>query len=85
MRNSRSLKHTEPVSAVGVTKDGKLVVTGSHDRTVRVWDAANGKQVRVFQGHLDKVTALAVRPDGRQVATGSEDGSGSPSAPPTGR
>ena len=66
--------HSEPVSAVGITPDGKLAVTGGQDRTVRVWDAVGGKPVRLFQGHLDRVTALAVRPDGRQVASGSEDG-----------
>lgn len=66
--------HTGVVTAVGTAPDGKLVISASLDRTVRVWDGTSGKLTRLFQGHLEGVTALAVRPDGKQAATGADDG-----------
>jgi WD40 repeat protein len=65
--------HTDTVAAVAVADGGKLLVTAD-DRTVRVWDAASGKAVRTFAGHIGKLSALAVRPDGRQLASAGEDG-----------
>lgn len=66
--------HSEKINCLGVTKDGKLLVTGSHDRSVRVWDVTSGKALFSFQGHTGQVTAIAVRPDGRQAASGGDDG-----------
>ena len=66
--------HAGAVSDLAVTRDGKTLITGGDDRTVRVWDADARKQVRSFQGHMTKVVAVAARGDGRQVASASEDG-----------
>ena len=66
--------HVGAVNDLAVTPDGKSLVTGGDDLTVRVWEAASGKQVRSFQGHMKKVIAVAARGDGRQVASASEDG-----------
>jgi hypothetical protein len=40
------------------------VVSGSGDRTVRVWDAATGKEVQKLEGHSDVVTSVAFSPVG---------------------
>ncbi len=66
--------HTEAVRSLGVSGDGTVLVTGSLDKSVRVWDVASGRQLRAFQGHLTEVVAVAVRADGRQVASAGEDG-----------
>jgi WD40 repeat protein len=65
--------HTYAVYAVAVTPDGRQVVSGSWDDTVRVWDLASGQPVRTLTGHTGAVDAVAVTPDGRQVVSGSSD------------
>jgi WD40 repeat protein len=62
--------HTDSVWALTVLPDGR-VVSGSDDKSVRVWDLAGGTP-RVLEGHTDRVLALAALSDGR-VVSGSSD------------
>ena len=52
---------------------GAQVLSGSEDKTVKLWDAASGELLRTFEGHSDAVTSVAFSPDGRQVLSGSHD------------
>ena len=54
------------VTSVCVTKDGKIV-SGSYDRTVRVWDM-EGNQLAVCRGHEGGVTSVCVTKDGKIVS-----------------
>jgi WD40 repeat protein len=68
--------HSEPIYAVAASPDGKLVATGSWDKTVKLHDAATGSLLRTFagpQGHSKMVLAVAFSSDGRQLASGGED------------
>jgi WD40 repeat protein len=56
--------HTEQVNAVAVTPDGRRVVSGSNDNSLRVWGLATGETKTTLQGHTDWVFAVAVTPDG---------------------
>lgn len=67
--------HTDAVRSVDISRDGKLMVTGGVDRTVRIWEVSSGKLLRTYQGHQSEVVAVAISPDGRSVASGAEDGS----------
>lgn len=51
-----------------------LVVTCSADKTVRLWNPANGGQIRTLTGPTDYVYAVALSPDGKKVAGGSWSG-----------
>src|SRR5262249_56963704 len=53
--------------------DGRTVASGSYDRTVRLWEAATGKEVRRFPGHAEYVKAVAFSPDGTALASGGLD------------
>jgi WD40 repeat protein len=60
---------------VAVTPDGRYIVSGSHDETVRVWvwERDTGKEVQKLTGHQREVTSVAVTPDGRYIVSGSID------------
>jgi WD40 repeat protein len=58
--------HTQEVQCVAVSADSRLVVSGSHDGTVRVWDAETGKPQRIFAGPKH-VSSVAFSPDSRWV------------------
>ena len=57
---------------VAFSPDGKRLAAGL-SRTVHVWSADTGQEVRVLQGHTGRVTAVAFSPDGKRIASASED------------
>jgi WD40 repeat protein len=65
--------HTDGVSRLAITPDGRKVVSASFDRTLKVWDLAYGTALQTLTGHTDAVKAVAVTPDGRWVISGSKD------------
>ncbi len=68
------LKHPDPVTSVACLPDGRRVISGSSDGTVRVWDLESGELLLTLEGHGGTVWAVAVTPDGRRAISGSEDG-----------
>src|SRR5262249_54055922 len=56
-----------------VSMDGKHIVSGSWDETVRVWDLSSGEGLRTLVGHSNSVYAVAVTADGKHIVSGSYD------------
>jgi WD40 repeat protein len=56
-----------------VTADGKRVISGSRDNTVKVWNLETGEEQLTLSGHSDWVLAVAVTADGKRVISGSDD------------
>jgi hypothetical protein len=65
--------HTNSVISVAYSPDGKRIVTGSADKTAKVWDAATGRELLTLKGHADAVYSVIFSPDGKRIVTGSED------------
>lgn len=66
--------HSDWVSAVTWSPESIRIASASADKTVQVWNAADGGQLYIYRGHGDFVLAVAWSPDGRRIASGSSDG-----------
>ncbi|MFN3741871.1 MAG: WD40 repeat domain-containing protein, partial [Anaerolineales bacterium] len=53
--------------------DGRTLVSGSSDRTVKVWEVETGRLLRSLEGHPGSVRAVALSADGRTLVSGSSD------------
>lgn len=61
------------ICCAAYSPDGRRLVTGSHDQTARVWDAASGEQLLTLKGHTGGIYSAAFSPDSRRILTGSYD------------
>jgi len=62
--------HSVRICSVAVTQTGHTAVTGSADRSIRVWDLDQQKQIHEFDARTYNSVNVAVSPDGRYVISG---------------
>jgi sugar lactone lactonase YvrE len=60
--------HTLAVRCVVFTRDGKGLISGSTDNTLRRWNLSDGKEAMSYKGNLTWMTNVALSPDGKKVA-----------------
>lgn len=65
--------HNHFVSDVVMSSDGQFALSGSWDKTLRLWDLSAGKTTRQFTGHTKDVLSVAFSADNRQIVSGSRD------------
>jgi hypothetical protein len=65
--------HGDAVDFAAYSPDGTRIVTGSDDKTARIWDALTGTQLAMLSGHGDAVGSAAYSPDGARIVTASFD------------
>lgn len=68
----RLLGHGHYVQDVTVTDDGRYILSGSWDGTLRLWDVQRGKSTR-FVGHSKDVLSVAFSEDNKKILSGSRD------------
>ena len=63
--------HTDSVSSVAYSQH---IISGSQDRTIRIWDAKSGAAIgNPLEGHTDYVWSVAYSPNGWHIISGSYD------------
>lgn len=67
-------RHTDWITAVEFSPDGKLLATGDRAGNAFVWETRGAREDAVLKGHGGGITSVAWRPDGAVLATASEDG-----------
>ena len=67
------MEHPTSISALAVSPDGRRIITGCWDKSMRMWDATTGVELHQFHGHDGAVEQVAFSPDGRIVATACSD------------
>ncbi|KAF8193560.1 WD40-repeat-containing domain protein, partial [Mycena galopus ATCC 62051] len=66
--------HTGGVHSIAFSPNGRQIVSGSGDRTIRLWDVETGQQVgKALEGHTYEVRSVAFSSDGRHIISGSGD------------
>eukprot|EP01126_Amoeba_proteus_P063732 TRINITY_DN8813_c0_g1_i2.p1 TRINITY_DN8813_c0_g1~~TRINITY_DN8813_c0_g1_i2.p1 ORF type:complete len:304 (+),score=50.07 TRINITY_DN8813_c0_g1_i2:159-1070(+) len=65
--------HEARILSTAFSPDGKLLATGSRDKTIKIWDTETGKKVNLFHGHISNVFGLCWSPDGKYLVSASRD------------
>jgi WD40 repeat protein len=69
---SDDLSTPDSIGAVGLTPDGKIVVSGHLDGTVRVWNLETGQRVNVLERHQSGIRCISVSANGRMAISGTD-------------
>ncbi|MBD2665947.1 WD40 repeat domain-containing protein [Richelia sinica] len=65
--------HSHVVNSLAISADAKILVSGSRDKTVRIWNLESGELLQTLKGHRDGVYAVALCPNEQIIASGSAD------------
>lgn len=65
--------HSHIISSLALSKDAKILVSASRDKTIKIWNLKTGELLNTLKGHKDGVYAVALSKDEQIIASGSAD------------
>jgi WD40 repeat protein len=65
--------HSEAVNSIALNVHGNTLISGSADKTLKIWHPGSGELLHTLSGHSAGVTCVAISPDSRVIASGSQD------------
>ncbi len=69
-RFTNQMVHSSGVNSVAFSPDGKKIVSGSHDGTIKIWSVASGKEIATLKRKGYIVSCVAFSPDGNKIISG---------------
>jgi WD40 repeat protein len=66
--------HSMSVLSLAFSPDGKTLASGSVDKTIKIWDVANGRAVRTLAGHANGIESVVFSPEGHTLASVDDKG-----------
>jgi WD40 repeat protein len=73
LRNRVLIGHSKLVRSVAISPDGRTIVSGSGDQTVKIWNLETGMLQRTLAGHTGEIWSVAISMSGRTIVSGSGD------------
>jgi WD40 repeat protein len=65
--------HTDAVTSVCLSTDGRFALSGSRDGTLKLWEVATGQCLRTFTGHTHFVNSVCLSANGQLALSGGND------------
>jgi WD40 repeat protein len=65
--------HLGQVFSIAFSPDGRLAISGSDDKKIKIWDVVTGRLIWTLLGHSRQVVSVVFSPDGRLALSGSDD------------
>ena len=65
--------HASVIRSVSFSADGKHALSGSNDKTLKLWEVTTGRCLRTFEGHTGEVLSIGLAPDSKHALSGSHD------------
>ncbi len=65
--------HSQGVTAIAFSSDGRWLASAGNDRTIRIWDVTSGRTRTVLEGHEDNIFCICFASDGKKLISGGKD------------